>query len=51
MELFSFSIGVIATALLFVLAMRRAKKKPEGKSAKIINVLSGGGGSSPVIPR
>lgn len=38
--LIGFALGVVFSAL----SVRRAKKKPEGKTAKAVNVIFGGGG-------
>jgi hypothetical protein len=47
----SFILGGVVVAVIFVTAMRRACKKPEGKTAKVIAVIQGGGGPTPVVPR
>jgi hypothetical protein len=44
-------IGGAAVAVAIMLALRRAASKPDGKTAKIINVIQGGGGGTPVVPR
>jgi hypothetical protein len=40
-------IGGLATA---VAAMQRAARKPNGKTAKVMNLMSGGGGGNPKEP-
>lgn len=42
-----FVIGAVVAVVGMVAAMRRAAKKPNGKTAKAINALSGGGGGGP----
>ena len=43
----AFIVGAVAATVGMVAAMRRAAKKPNGKTAKAINALFGGGGGGP----
>jgi hypothetical protein len=43
-----FILGFAAASALFILAMRRAKKRPNGKTARAIEIAGGGGG--PGVP-
>ena len=43
----AFVVGGVVAAVGMVAAMRRAAKKPNGKTAKAINALFGGGGGGP----
>jgi hypothetical protein len=37
-------VGVVAASVGFISALRRAKAKPAGKTASVMNLVSGGGG-------
>ncbi|MGL4574626.1 MAG: hypothetical protein ACRCV9_07550 [Burkholderiaceae bacterium] len=40
-------ITIIVCVSLFVGALRRARAKPEGKTAKLVQIASGGGSGTP----
>jgi hypothetical protein len=50
MELVFALIGFIAGVVGMVSAMRRANKKPEGNTAKVVKMVAGGGGPDPRVP-
>jgi hypothetical protein len=43
----TFLLGVAASTAIWVVLVRRACRKPAGKSAKVIALVSGGGGGGP----
>lgn len=44
-------IGVAASTVVWVAAMRRANSKPDGNTSKIVKALGGGGGGpNPKLP-
>jgi hypothetical protein len=44
MDILSLVIGGVVVLVGMVYAMRRANKKPNGKTAKFVKALGGGGG-------
>ena len=42
-----FALGIACGVLATIVAQAHARKKPEGKTAKILKALSSGGGGGP----
>lgn len=51
MEIIAFIIGALFMLGLVCVVMRRAKKKPGGKSSKAIEIMGGGGPGQGELPK
>lgn len=51
MDLIFLLVGFLGGVVGMALALRRAKKKPEGKTAKAIQIMGGGGPGSGELPK